>query len=417
MRPDFESIAIFILATTRTEPNRPTSSLSSRILPLIQTWGGHFSSTYFVFGTNEVDYQYVQSPSCVLSDDKRGSSNSSRRRLRASSLQVPSRNAADLYSCHQDGVDLKILFVGNCTGEYFGYGPVCRCQESMRYYLDSPQLTQHEWFAFMDDDLYFRPYSLVAMLAGVKQARSRRREGDIYALISSQAYRSFQFSSRWRVRAKAEAAGGYNCKVPSAHNFPVAMPAFMNRATMQALRSALDSNGLTRLQETWGGSGDALLGMLLWMYEIPVLSFARAYVEAAMAANQWNLRPFNRSQIFVVHKVKNIQNLTTKRGHKISVPGQQDVCRYFGDRPFQATLTLTGDRPFQATPASSSAAATPTTQPNTKEAQVRAGREAAAAVFAMRLGNVKETVYRRVDVRKKWVDFTFADCALAEIVN
>lgn len=374
--PNFQDVAIFVLGTTRTEPNRAAlSSLSGRMLPLMQTWGGYFASIYFVFGTNQVDFDFVHSPAC------HPAATHSRRQLRASSPQVAGRNATELFSCRQDSVDLNVLFVGNCTGEYFGHGPVCRCQESLRYYLTRQH---HSWFAFMDDDLYLRPYSLLALLGSVRDPG-----GDsVYALVSSQAYRSFQFSSRWRTRG---GLGAFNCKVPSAHNFPVAMPAFLPRATVETLRSALDSNGLTRLQETWGGSGDALLGMLLWMYEIPVLSFARAYTEAAIAANEWNMWPFNRTQIVAVHKVKNIRNITTKRGLTVSMPGQHDVCRFFGDRPYLS----------------------PSIMPDTAQEQTLAGRRAAAEVFALQLGSIRETVFRRVDIRKQWQDFTFADCALA----
>ena len=369
----FHDVAIFVLATTRTEPNRASSSsLSGRMLPLMQTWGRYFPSIYFVFGTNQVDYDFVRSPVCR-------SASSHNRRLRASSPQVAGRNATELFSCQQDGVDLSVLFVGNCTGEYFGYGPVCRCQESLRYFLTREQ---HAWFAFMDDDLYLRPHSLLALLGDI---RGPGTDG-VFSLVSSRAYRSFQFSSRWRTPGL-----GYNCKVPSAHNFPVAMPAFLTRATVETLRSALDSNGLTRLQETWGGSGDALLGMLLWIYEIPVLSFARAYTEAAVVGNEWNLRPFNRSQIVAVHKVKNIQNVTTKRGLTVSMPSQHDVCRFFGDCPYLSPLIA----------------------PDTAQEQTLAGRRAAAEVFALQLGSIRETVFRSVDVRKQWKDFTFADCTLS----
>jgi hypothetical protein len=44
---------------------------------------------------------------------------------------------------------------------------------------------------------------------------------------------------------------------------------------MKRLRNAIDANALTNLQRSWGGTHDALLGMLLWMYQMPTYSFNR----------------------------------------------------------------------------------------------------------------------------------------------
>ena len=80
----------------------------------------------------------------------------------------------------------RALWVGNCTGEYFGIGPTCRCQEALRFFSRPPsagnpwnrgtrgnplyqqqQQQEPEWFVFIDDDMHFRPYSLVSLLHGV----------------------------------------------------------------------------------------------------------------------------------------------------------------------------------------------------------------------------------------------------------
>ena len=44
---------------------------------------------------------------------------------------------------------------------------------------------------------------------------------------------------------------------------------------MDRMRNAVDANALIGLHELWGGTHDALLGMLLWMYKIPTYSFYR----------------------------------------------------------------------------------------------------------------------------------------------
>lgn len=48
-----------------------------------------------------------------------------------------------------------------------------------------------------------------------------------------------------------------------------------HRAAMQYMCNGIDSNGLTGLQKVWGGTHDALLGMLLWQYSIPTYSINR----------------------------------------------------------------------------------------------------------------------------------------------
>ena len=47
------------------------------------------------------------------------------------------------------------------------------------------------------------------------------------------------------------------------------------RAGMERMRVAIQSNGLTELHRTWGGSHDFLLGCLLWLVDMPTYSFGR----------------------------------------------------------------------------------------------------------------------------------------------
>lgn len=41
------------------------------------------------------------------------------------------------------------------------------------------------------------------------------------------------------------------------------------------MSNAVQSNALTELQSIWGGTHDALLGVLLWMYNMPTYSLNR----------------------------------------------------------------------------------------------------------------------------------------------
>ena len=153
---------------------------------------------------------------------------------------------------------LNVLYTGNCTGEYFGYGPACRCQEAMRFYLYNTRLTRSSaintrdamelqseaqrethkgkeggqgmgllnnnnrslfenvrWFLFIDDDLYLRPYALRALLSNLLPAatsastknknkgksknenKEDRDQQRAVALVSSGQAWTFKFSRKW----------------------------------------------------------------------------------------------------------------------------------------------------------------------------------------------------------------------------
>ena len=118
---------------------------------------------------------------------------------------------------------LQVLYMGNCTGEYFGIGPTCRCQESMRYFL-SHFVNSTRWFMFMDDDVYVRPHSLRRMLelVDLEDGESPR------ALVSTSTYRSFRFSDKSKT---------FNCSHPDGrHNFPIAQPAIINLPGMKVMK-------------------------------------------------------------------------------------------------------------------------------------------------------------------------------------
>jgi hypothetical protein len=51
---------------------------------------------------------------------------------------------------------------------------------------------------------------------------------------------------------------------------------------MQRLGNGIDANALTGLQGAWGGTHDALLGLLLWMYRIPTHSLNRYCMDYRM---------------------------------------------------------------------------------------------------------------------------------------
>ena len=248
------SIAFFVLGTTK--PFIDRSSFESRIIPIRETWGKSLEHLYFVMGTNAFDYYFLKqrcrltgtypeakdkSPSDFI-DEFNTKYQRGRRKLIPRAKQVDSQNVTLEYVCNygsyyklmpefEDRVAfsqelpssmkwiapeatnkrLDVLMVHNCTGEYFGRGPTCRCQESMRYYYHHSQpgkkFEKVEWFAFIDDDLYVRPYSLLSLL----QSRFATVNGgpdmnmkeivdwchDPAVVISTRNTRTFEFSRRW----------------------------------------------------------------------------------------------------------------------------------------------------------------------------------------------------------------------------
>jgi hypothetical protein len=150
------------------------------------------------------------------------------------------------------------------------------------------------WFAFMDDDVHLRPHSLVALLDAVTVSGPSRA-----VLVPSSKQPAFEFHKKRTPGGAWEADPA--CSNSSIFNFGWIQPAFMTRYPLKyALYSAsqmlhymhdysiniyrealsymynsIERDGLTGLQSVWGGTHDALLGLLVWMYGIPTYAFDR----------------------------------------------------------------------------------------------------------------------------------------------
>lgn len=253
---NFTDIAVFILATTekngKYHQDYPTY-LESRIVPIRETWGQYFPVMNFVFGTNKKDYDFL-SEQCreVIHASEPASIN---RRLKAKSEQRQSENRVIQFKCpiyemeSHYGLSTRTdtsnasftnpmktqymtstllyefdaLFVANCTGEYFGIGPTCRCQESMRFFNQDASMQKAEWFIFMDDDIHFRPHALQTMLTGLSDGTNTNitHTDQGLALVGTNNYRTFEFSKK---------DPPHSClKNITAFSFPFAQPAIINR--------------------------------------------------------------------------------------------------------------------------------------------------------------------------------------------
>lgn len=242
---NLSSIAVFVLSTTKRNmggyKQDYSSYYESRVLPIANSWGSVLPYFYFVMGTNKFDHQFIA----------KHCSYGGRRRLAPHAPQTESRDAIELYSCPKTLEERRIhanltsastlsnietsliskserfnvLFTANCTGEYFGMGPTCRCQESMRYFLYEPTLSDIQWFLFLDDDTYIRPFSLLALLDSIEHATGdtvhKVQSNRPIAMVAPGRLRNFEFSKGWK--------GMYGCDIKGVHEFLCAQPALMNR--------------------------------------------------------------------------------------------------------------------------------------------------------------------------------------------
>lgn len=95
---DFSQVAIFILSTTvinRHAKQEYPTYYESRLLPLRETWTSFFPHTYFVFGTNNFDYMFLQRR-CRT---QQGQNGRNRRRLAPNHKQELPRQESEVYYC------------------------------------------------------------------------------------------------------------------------------------------------------------------------------------------------------------------------------------------------------------------------------------------------------------------------------
>jgi hypothetical protein len=237
----FSDIAVFILATTRTNGRYKQDYMTyfeSRIVPIRETWGQYFPSLYFVFGTNKFDHDFLSQQCRVSGDETRQLASRDKQvqpehtlvhykcpiyHIEARYKPPTTTNVAAAVSSQPMMFEFDALWAGNCTGEYFGIGPTCRCQEAMRFYETSPALSDTEWMIFMDDDIYYRPFALETVLSRLAQEKGKSS----IAVVSANRYRSFQFSKNGPKNGTTTLP--HRCKDSPAYEFAIAQPALLNR--------------------------------------------------------------------------------------------------------------------------------------------------------------------------------------------
>ncbi len=222
------------------------------------------------------------------------------------------------------------------------------------------------------------------------QQQYRLEANTAMALVSTKTLRGFQFSKRWNKQT-------HEC---SKHSFPIAMPAILNIAAVDTINSCLNVNCLTKLQSIWGGTHDALLGLVFWLYRIPVLSMANIYQEK-QATNEIITRIKNDTNnlIFIIHRVK---NMLTVRG--VQIASQYNISELFDDVYFNGNghiLNIADDVKQSQQELS------------VTKKQVRIGAEAAIQLIRLPDSTVNKTIFAHKSrlLPEIYQDFNFNDCA------
>eukprot|EP01039_Chlorochromonas_danica_P010973 gene10971-12204_t len=112
------------------------------------------------------------------------------------------------------------------------------------------------------------------------------------------------------------------------------------RAVVKKLSNAIHHNAMTNLQGWWGGSHDVILGMLLWMYQIPSFALGSAYygTPIKILPGKHNLvllqDRLRNSSFFIFHRVMSRKLYRWHQKKPIlydMVSSQYDISHLLGD--------------------------------------------------------------------------------------
>ena len=334
-----QEIAVFVLGTT--SYLHQASSYDARIIPIMKSWGGDLQHLYFVFGASRRDNAFMINRGCALSHTLDS----------ASADSVEDKSAIEKYGCpiysgeisNVRRKEVSILRFMSCSSGYFGPGPTCRCEESLRYFQH--YLENLRWFIFQDDDVYLRPIPLQQMLSCVSQNTAAP-----VAIVSAKFTRGLYFSKEW---------DRIDNKMCSYYQFPYAQPAILNFEAVRALDSLVKCNGLSRLRNKWRGTHDHLLGLALWLYNIPVYSLAKIYftdelyhatniTSNVMLRSQDKAKVSTLNRYIVFHRLRNWSVTDSKTNTTKRTIGHLELYDYLNDTSSHKNiLTSLGEESFK----------------------------------------------------------------------
>jgi hypothetical protein len=325
MISSLSSFAVFVLATSHIFDN--ITSFDSRIIPIVQTWGSLFNRLFFVFGNHPYDAmilkQRCQRVSFVVSKGIFAQQNNYIEEYRC----LYHKNISTHSYIHDKG-EFHALRLGFCEGSYYGRGPTCRCEMSLKWYLNASTTASTDWFMFIDDDIYVRPHALGIMIQSFEQNMHRQlhvhgsKDSDSLklAITADIKKNGMELSKKWN-------RTHYNC---SDYYVGVTMPLIMNRKAVEFISGALNDHAMIRLQRIWGGTHDMIIGLLLSSLGVPIYSFEKYYHNELVSKDSFIHANLNKSMI-MVHKVKNMRKIHHVKKITTQVVSQYDMAAYFHD--------------------------------------------------------------------------------------
>lgn len=301
------SVAIHVLATAK-RTRDGYDYFVDRMWASVTTWGKHFPSLTFVLGG---------------SGDREVSLGRSGHHLDDVSVDCavsPETSQAGGEHSICDG--FEILRFDACTNEYYGTeGPCCRCQESMRWIMRSEHV---RWYAFMDDDVYLRSHSLIALLSRLDTTKPLAITGD----SSPRGFEAAVFASKLSTSGCVDQ---FHCALA----FPWMQPAFFNAAALRQYATAIDRSGLTTECDKFGVTHDVGLGILNWMLQTPTILLGRKYAgstnrirSSQQLVNYITIHGVNRQNFLIgpqsdeerrFHSSKSIQRFYVEAGEEASI--------------------------------------------------------------------------------------------------
>lgn len=299
------SIAMHILATAKHVTAKDGSHqvydyFMQRLWGAVTTWGRHFPKLVFVLGGNGTEEVSLGRHGHAVTLD-----NDTELQVNCRVTDATSRPQLVEHSMC-DG--FEVLRFMQCTNDYYGTrGPCCRCQESMRWILEhDPDI---EWYAFSDDDVYFRGAALTAMLSGLSKPTP-------VAVSGGRNLRGFAPGLFTWLKRK-----GCDSENLCVFAFPWMQPALFNAAALrERYRPAIESNGLMRVCEAFRVTHDVGLGILNWMTQTPTIVLGHVYSGNVQRVRGGHKTSF--AQLITIHGVR-------RRNGNVTIGGLKGWRNYF----------------------------------------------------------------------------------------
>jgi hypothetical protein len=225
------------------------------------------------------------------------------------------------------------------------------------------------------------------------------------ALVSAKFPRGLFFSSAW------DRATNSSCASPQ---FPIAQPSALNTKAVQIMGSLHLNKGLNRLRRIWKGTHDHLLGLAMWLYDIPVYSLSKSYHTTEIPDPSYlfrSLRPEVVASCIIYHRLRNwnYSQSTGKSVIKRTVIGQEELHSFLASRYARTLLVQALSKQGSNRPLSDEL------KYNNSNLEVVLGLVASSRLYLVMRTHPRDSSNRAFvekwkNIRDVYFDFTVNDC-------